>query len=159
MIEFRKITWDNFDDCINLQLVEDQRGFLASNLYSLAQSYVALLNDELPPMTFAIYDDEIMIGFIMMYHDTAEENEYGDDEAYGILRFMIDRRYQNKGYGTKAMEKALEYIRTFPQGEASAVYISYDPDNKVARHLYEKFGFKEIGVSEEAGEVIAKLDL
>jgi len=49
MIEFRKITWDNFDECINLQLTEEQRGFLASNVYSLAQSYVALLNDELPP--------------------------------------------------------------------------------------------------------------
>ena len=49
MIEFRKITWDNFDECINLQHTEEQRGFLASNVYSLAQSYVALLNDELPP--------------------------------------------------------------------------------------------------------------
>ncbi|MEN2465843.1 hypothetical protein [Ornithinibacillus sp. JPR2-1] len=32
-----------------------------------------------------------MIGFIMMYYDTSEENEYGDDPCYGILRFMIDR--------------------------------------------------------------------
>lgn len=159
MIEFRKITWDNFDECINLQLTEEQRGFLASNAYSLAQSYVALLNDELPPMTFAIYDDDVMIGFIMMYHDTAEENEYGDEEAYGILRFMIDVKYQNKGYGTKAMEKALEYIRTFPQGEAKAVYISYAPENEAARRLYRKFGFIEIGFNEEAQETVARLEL
>jgi len=159
MVVFRKITWDNFDECVNLQLADEQRGFLASNVYSLAQSYVALLNDELPPMTFAIYDDDTMIGFIMMYHDTAEENEYGDEEAYGILRFMIDRRYQNKGYGTKAMEKALEYIRTFPQGEAKAVYISYAPENEAARRLYAKFGFKEIGINEESEEMVAKLIL
>lgn len=159
MVVFRKITWDNFDECVNLQLADEQRGFLASNVYSLAQSYIALLNDELPPMTFAIYDDDTMIGFIMMYHDTAEENEYGDEEAYGILRFMIDRRYQNKGYGTKAMEKALEYIRTFPQGEAKAVYISYAPENEAARRLYAKFGFKEIGINEESEEMVAKLIL
>ena len=159
MVVFRKITWDNFDECVNLQLADEQRGFLASNVYSLAQSYVALLNDELPPMTFAIYDDDTMIGFIMMYHDTAGENEYGDEEAYGILRFMIDRRYQNKGYGTKAMEKALEYIRTFPQGEAKAVYISYAPENEAARRLYAKFGFKEIGINEESEEMVAKLIL
>jgi len=156
MIEFRKITWDNFDECINLQLTDEQKGFLASNVYSLAQSYVALLNDELPPMTFAIYNDDTMIGFIMMYHDTAEENEYGDEDAYGILRFMIDAKFQNKGYGTKAMEKALEYIRTFPQGEAKAVYISYAPENEIARRLYSKFGFNEIGFN-EADEIVAKL--
>ncbi|HHY81177.1 MAG TPA: GNAT family N-acetyltransferase [Clostridiales bacterium] len=159
MIEFRKITWENFDECINLQLTDEQKGYLASNVYSLAQSYVALLNDELPPMTFAIYNDDTMIGFIMMYHDTAEENEYGDEDAYGILRFMIDTKYQNKGYGTKAMEKALEYIRTFPQGEAKAVYVSYAPENKIARHLYAKFGFEEIGVIEEADEIVAKLQI
>lgn len=159
MIEFRNITWENFEECINLQLTKEQKGFLASNVYSLAQSYVALLNDKLPPMTFAIYNDNTMIGFIMMYHDTAEENEYGDEDAYGILRFMIDMKFQNKGYGTKAMEKALEYIRTFPQGQAKAVYISYDPENKIARHLYAKFGFEEIGVNEESGEIVAKLNL
>lgn len=159
MIELRKITWDNFDECVHLQLTEEQRGFLASNVYSLAQSYVALLNDELPSMTFAIYDDDTMIGFIMMYHDTAEENEYGDEEAYGILRFMIDRKYQNKGFGTKALKKALDYIRSSPQGEASAIYLSYTPKNEAARHLYAKFGFKEIGMDEEEDEMVAKLIL
>ncbi|MCG7344909.1 GNAT family N-acetyltransferase [Sporosarcina sp. ACRSL] len=159
MIEFRKITWENFDECIHLQLTDEQKGFLASNVYSLAQSYVALLNDERPAMTFAIYDDETMIGFIMMYNDTAEENEYGDEAAYGILRFMIDRKYQNKGFGTKALQKALEYIRSFPQGEASAVYLSYAPQNEAARRLYATFGFKEIGMDEEADEMVAKLIL
>ncbi|MBB4826646.1 diamine N-acetyltransferase [Sporosarcina luteola] len=159
MIEFRQITWDNFDECINLQVTDEQKGFLASNVYSLAQSYIALLNDHLPAMSFAIYNEDTMIGFIIMYHDTAEENEYGDEEAYGILRFMIDKKYQGKGYGTKAMKKALEYIRTFPQGEATAVYISYAPNNKIARHLYRKFGFNEIGIDREENDMIAKLIL
>lgn len=158
MMEFRNITWDNFEECIHLQLSEEQKGFLSSNVYSIAQSYVALLNDELPAMTFAIYDTNNLIGFIMMYRDTAEENDYGDEESYGILRFMIDKRYQNKGYGTKAMEKALEYIRSFPQGPASAVYISYNPENKIARHLYAKFGFVEI-TNNDDGEIVAKLNI
>ena len=158
MIEFRPITWDNFDECINLQLTEEQSEYLASNAYSLAQSYVALLNDDLPAMTFAIYVQEKMIGFIMLYHDTANENEYGDEPCYGILRFMIDQRYQNQGYGKKAMYKAIEYVRTFPQGEVASVYISYGPENKVARHLYKSIGFVETGIISE-GEVVAKLVL
>ena len=157
MIDFRPITWENFDRCINLQLSEEQKGFLSSNVYSLAQSYVALLNDPLPAMTFAIYYKEEVVGFIMMYHDTAEDNEYGDEAAYGILRLMFDKNYQNKGLGTKAVEKALEYIKTFPQGEASAVYVSYSPENTASKHLFAKFGFQECGKIEEVDETIAKL--
>ncbi|WP_416150111.1 GNAT family N-acetyltransferase [Salipaludibacillus sp. HK11] len=158
MIEFRKITWDNFEECISLKLNEKQNNFLATNVYSLAQSYVALLNDESPAMTFAIYDKDTMIGFIMMYHDTAGENEYGNEACYGILRFMIDKKYQGKGYGKNAMAKALEYIKTFPQGEAKAVYIAYESKNKVAKQLYASFGFKETGEVNDADEVIVKLD-
>ncbi|WP_196493887.1 GNAT family N-acetyltransferase [Ornithinibacillus caprae] len=159
VVEFRKITWDNFEECIGLELHQEQKNYVASNVYSLAQSYIALLNDDLPAMTFTIYDEETMIGFIMLYHDTTEENEYGDEPCYGILRLMIDRRFQGKGYGKKAMIKALEFIMTFPQGEASAVYISYDPSNKVAKHLYSSFGFEETGKVNDVGEVIVRREL
>ena len=159
MIEFREINWNNFEKCIRLELKEEQKNFLASNVYSLAQSYVALLNDELPAMTFAIYDGETMIGFIMMYHDTAEENEYGDEACYGILRFMIDKNFQGKGYGKKAMSKALDYIKSFPQGDASSVYISFDPLNVIAKNLYTSFGFQDTGKVNDADEMIVKLEL
>ncbi|WP_047984082.1 GNAT family N-acetyltransferase [Ornithinibacillus californiensis] len=158
MIEFRPITWDNFDECIQLQLTEAQKEYLASNVYSLAQSYVALLNDKLPAMTYAIYHHETMIGFIMMYHDTAEENEYGEEPCYGILRFMIDYRYQNKGYGKQAMKKAIAYLKTLPQGEATAIYLSYAPENTVAKHLYISLGFIETGIISD-GESVARLQL
>ncbi|MGE8205721.1 GNAT family N-acetyltransferase [Heyndrickxia sp. NPDC080065] len=159
MIEFRKITWDNFEECIRLELHEEQKNFLATNVYSIAQSYVALANDDLPPMTYAIYHNDDMVGFILMYYDNADENEYGDENCYGVLRFMIDKRYQGRGYGKTALEKALEYIKTFPQGEASAVYIAYEPTNLVAKKLYSSFGFEETGKLNDSDEVIVKLNL
>ncbi|GGA77621.1 GNAT family N-acetyltransferase [Ornithinibacillus halotolerans] len=158
MIEFQPITWNNFEECIQLQLTKSQRSYLASNVYSLAQSYVALLNDKLPALTFVIYHHETMVGFIMMAYDTAEENEYGDEPCYHILRFMIDERYQKKGYGTKAMKKAVAYLKTFPQGVASSIYISYAPENIVARHLYLNLGFVETGIISE-GEIVAKITI
>lgn len=157
MITLEKITWDNWEACMRLRVKDDQDNFVASNMYSLAQSYVALLNDELPPMTYAICVDGKVIGFVMMYHDTAEENDYSE-ESYGVCRFMIDREYQGKGYGKKAFEKALELIKTYPQGDAKAVYISYHPDNEAARRLYASFGFVETGDISD-GEVVARLAL
>ena len=157
MISFRKITWDNYREVLKLKVTEEQDDFIASNMFSLAQSYVALLNDDLPPMTYAICRDEVVIGFIMMFHDTAEESDYSE-ESYGVLRFMIDKDYQGQGYGKAAFAKALELIRTFPQGEAVSFYLSYEPQNEVARKLYASFGFVETGEI-DGGEVVARLAL
>ncbi|MCK9526886.1 MAG: hypothetical protein M0R49_13295 [Limnochordia bacterium] len=55
MISLRKITWDDYRGVLRLRVTEEQDGFIASNAFSLAQSYVALLNDDLPPMTYAIH--------------------------------------------------------------------------------------------------------
>ena len=157
MITLEKITWDNWESVLKLKVKEEQDDFIASNMYSLAQSYVALLNDELPPMSYAICKDKTVIGFVMMYHDTAEENDYSE-ESYGVCRFMIDKDFQGKGYGKEAFAKALDLIKTFPQGDAVSVFLSYDPENEVARKLYASFGFVENG-DISGGEVVARLEL
>lgn len=56
---------------------------------------------------------------------------------------MIDKEYRHKGYGREAMKLALDYIRTFPAGKAEYCWISYEPENEVARQLYRSFGFVE----------------
>lgn len=156
MIELRKITFDNFDECIKLEPKEEQKSFVASNLRSLAEAYVALTNNEGIPMPYSIYDNDSMIGFIMLVYEEADENS--DKDVYWVCRLMIDKRYQGKGYGKETMSKALKLIRTFPHGKATVVALSYEPENVVAKTLYESFGFVETGEIEE-GELVAKLVL
>lgn len=67
------------------------------------------------------------------------------DNSYCILRLMIDKRYQNLGYGKEALKKSLELIRTFPAGPARYCWIPYSPDNLPAKKLYEKLGFRDNG--------------
>lgn len=43
------------------------------------------------------------------------------------------------------MSKISEFIRTFPAGPARYCWIAYEPDNLVAKKLYESFGFRETG--------------
>jgi diamine N-acetyltransferase len=71
---------------------------------------------------------------------------------------MIDKRYQGKGYGRQGMLKVLEHIRTFPYGKTNIAVLSYEPENIVAKKLYESLGFVETGEIEE-GEHVAKLVL
>ena len=71
---------------------------------------------------------------------------------------MIDRRYQNRGYGRKALRLALEFIRTWPCGKAECCEHSYELKNETAKHLYRSFGSKETGEM-DGDEVIAVLKL
>lgn len=143
MIELRKITDDNFEECIKLEPKEDQKNFVASNISSLAEAYVALTNNECIPMPYAVYDNDTMVGFIML--SFSEPDEFNSENAYWVWRLMIDRKYQGKGYGRETMTKALDLIRTFPHGQASSVCLSYEPENTVAKGLYTSLGFRETG--------------
>lgn len=155
MIEFRKVTCDNFEECIKLEPFEEQKSFVASNISSLAEAYVALTNNECIPMPYAVYNDDIMVGFIMLSFNEADENY---ESAYWVWRLMIDRRYQGRGYGRETMEKALALLRTFPHGKTSAVFLCYEPENVTAKALYASLGFAETGRI-EYGELVAKLVL
>lgn len=58
---------------------------------------------------------------------------------------MIDKQFQNRGYGRAAMTKILEFIRTFPAGPANYCWIPYAGENSFAQKLYESFGFRDNG--------------
>ena len=99
MITFRKIDYNNFWEIIGLNVYENQRDFLASNAISIAQSKV---QPECIPL--AIYNDEKAIGFAMYGIDRK-------DGQYWIYRFMIDKRYQTKGFGKAAFQLLINQIQ------------------------------------------------
>ncbi|MFF2092228.1 GNAT family N-acetyltransferase [Paenibacillus sp. NPDC058174] len=158
MITLRQITLENRRDIFNLEVSEDQRRFVASNLSSVASCYVLATNGG-HPYPFAIYADEQPVGFVMItYKITGYDLPTIAEDSYCILRLMIDRRYQNKGYGRAAMHQIVEFVRTLPAGPARYCWISYGIDNMPAKKLYESCGFRENGEIVH-GEQIAVLQL
>lgn len=162
MLELKQITEENFDACISLKVHESQKRFVADNLMSLAQAYLAVSNHSCIPIPFALYDGEIPVGFLMMaYHaapDQDDPEELFHESIYEIWRLMIDERFQGKGYGKQALEKAVAYLRTQPYGESKKIVLSYEPDNFTAKRLYASAGFAETGNIFD-GEAVAVLDL
>jgi len=122
---------------------------------SIVEAYVTVAGGG-TALPFGIFEDALPIGFVMFGYSFVEENEIRGvhGNTYSIWRFMIDERYQGKGYGKKAMQLAIDYIRTFPKGPSEYIYLSYEPDNTGAAALYHSFGFVETGDLDE-GEVIA----
>ncbi|BAY85752.1 hypothetical protein NIES267_52530 [Calothrix parasitica NIES-267] len=153
-VHLRKITLDNFQECVSLELNENQKEFLASNIESLAQAYV---NPNLFPL--AIYDTAVigyeepqlpMIGFVM----------YEIVAGVGfILRLMIDYKYQQQGYGKASLLETIRRLKLYPEVELIAT--SYKKGNEAASRFYRNLGFVdwdiEWAVNHEV-EVYLKLD-
>lgn len=139
-VTLREIDRDNFARCIKLEVNDEQRSFVASNLYSIAQSKV-----EPTYKPEAIYDDEELVGFIMYGYDT-------DERCHWVARLMIDRNHQGKGYGRAAMVEAIRRMRA--DSECREIGLSIEPENETAQKLYESLGFKKTGQVVENEEVM-----
>ncbi|MBQ6570215.1 MAG: GNAT family N-acetyltransferase [Clostridia bacterium] len=102
--------------------------FVASNALSIVQSVF-----EDGWITKAIELDGKLIGFTMFGYCE-------DEDFYELCRIMIDRRYQNQGYGTQGIKMILKEMKE--RFSCKEVYLSTDPENAVGKHVYEKCGFK-----------------
>lgn len=138
MIELREITEDNFIDAFNLKLAPGQEDYVSHPVRSLAQAYV--YRKQCQP--FGIYADDTMVGYVMVIYDY-------DIPEYDIWHMMIDQSQQGKGYGSAAMDRVLDYIRTKPFGTSAKVTLTCNKENVHALRLYHSRGFAETGVFDE----------
>jgi diamine N-acetyltransferase len=152
-VHLRRVTTDNEQECIALQVDATQASFIATNAQSLAQ---AKANPRLVPL--AVYDQAAcgylrprvpMIGFVM----------YEIDCGVGsILRLMIDRAHQRKGYGRAVLVEVIRRLRLEP--EVEMIVTSHRHDNAVVAALFQSLGFVRWeleGIALKPGEVYLRL--
>lgn len=144
-VTLREVTRENLRDVLRLKVAENQRGFVADNATSIAQAHFY------PESAWfrAIYAGETPVGFLML----ADEPEKPE---YFLWRFMIDARYQGRGYGRRALELLAEHVRTRPG--ATTLGVSYVPGEGNPGPFYHRFGFVDTGEVDE-GENVARLHL
>ena len=160
MIRLEKINGKNVWYALKLKVSDEQKNFVASNEISIIEAYIAITGNGYA-FPFVIYDDAVPVGFLMIgfsVYDCWEDAPKIAKGNYNLWRLMIDKNYQGKGYGRKAMELALAFIKTLPCGRAEYCWLSYEPENEVAYKLYSSFGFAETGEF-DGEEVIAAINL
>jgi diamine N-acetyltransferase len=140
----REVTWETLDDILSLKVAEEQRKFVADNARSLAQAH---FYDH--AWFRAIYAGETPVGFIML-DDQPEKPEYF------LWRLMVDNRYQGRGYGRRALELLIDYVKTRPN--ATELLTSIHEAEGGPEGFYRKLGFEFTGDYDE-GEAVMRLKL
>lgn len=139
-VELRPVTKANFEEITSLEVSQDQHHHVASNLYSIAESKVF---PECIPL--GIYVGDRPVGFLMYAFNL-------QDESYWLCRLMIDRYYQGKGYGRKALKIIIDEVRKRPS--CDHIKLSISPGNSAAESLYRSLSFEKTGEIIEGEEVM-----
>ncbi len=142
-----EVTIEDWEDVAYLSVHENQKNFIESNSFSLAQSQF-----EPEWKSIGLYDGEELVGYAM--HGREENGNVWLD------RFMIDQHHQGKGYAGRFLKILLSRMQE--KYKCEKIFLSIYPSNEKAQHLYEKFGFKLNGKIDDVGEfpcLIMELDL
>ena len=158
-MEFRKVDAENIWAIVKLSVQIEQENFVASNTKSILEAYTTIESDY-KAYPFGVYEGEKLVGFIMFGYGFSDEEDAPKigNHNYSIWRLMIDKKYQGQGLGKKAVETAITFVKTGPYGKADYCWLSYEPENELARYLYHSLGFEESGEMCE-DEIIAVMKL
>lgn len=151
-ISLKKITRLNLETILNLKVKPNQRTLVAPNAVSISQAHFTR-----GAWYRAIYLDEEPIGFVMLRDNTLKFKKINpkNPELY-LWRFMIDGKYQGKGYGKRALELVIDYAKTRPG--VKEITLHHQPSKGNAGDFYKNLGFKHTG-NIFLGELEMKLNL
>ena len=151
MINLREITSKNLKSIIDLNVKQDQKDYVALNSVSIAQGHYSK-----SAWFKGIFYDDRPVGFVML--DLIEE----ENKCF-LWRFMIDRKYQGKGFGKIALTQVIDFVRLL--NLYTYIATSYVPAENSAGGFYKNFGFieseeitKEFGI-EDSDEIGMKYTL
>ena len=133
-IYFKPVTCDEdlYYCCLDYQLEELQKDLVNPPYVSISRAYT----NPYAFYPFIIRDsNDNNIGFISL-------NKWiGKEEALSFS-LLIDKRYQGKGYGTKAIKLAINILKAV--NKDTPIKVATEKINKKAQELYLSLGFKKL---------------
>ena len=138
MIRLSEVTEENWTEAASLSVRDDQKSFLAPPIGILARGYVYR---NCNGRVFVIENDSDIIGLALV-------REFTDEPlGYDLQQFMIDRKYQGKGYGSAALGAVLDELRK--ERHFDHVEVCVKKEARAALRIYEKLGFVDSGYVDE----------
>lgn len=139
MLRLVDINEDNWLEARTLSVGEGQEGFLDSALGIIARGYVYR---DVRARVIGIADDGTLVGLALV-------KDLDDEPAcYDLQQFMIDVRWQGRGFGTEALRLILAELAA--ERKYDCVEVCVKRDDATALRIYGKAGFADTGYIDDA---------
>ncbi|HEL2552676.1 TPA: GNAT family N-acetyltransferase [Streptococcus suis] len=134
MIRLELVNKDNFDQVLDLEVAPKDQRRVASVEYSLAQAW--LYREEGHLLPYAVKAGQKIVGFVLL--------SIQEDKSYYVWRLLIDRHYQNRGYGKEVIRQVIGLAKEDPS--CHTITMNYVIGNHKMRYILEKLGFQSVGL-------------
>lgn len=138
MVKLFDVNEQNWLDVVSLRVNEEQKKFLDTPVGIVARGYIYRSCNA---RVYGISNDEYIIGVALV------KNMDEEPACYDLQQFMIDQRFQNKGYGTEALRLILSVLSK--EGKYDQVEVCVNKNNAAALCMYKKVGFEDTGYIDE----------
>lgn len=151
-IEIRKVIKENLNKALSLHVSESQKSYVESTKECLEDAIECKCYRPV-----GLYDNDTMVGFAMygFFPNDGDKDDIvqtGEDGRVWLDRYLIDERFQGKGFGNIMLKKLITLLINIYN--CNKIYLSVYEDNKRAIHLYKKFGFQFNGELDINGEKV-----
>lgn len=138
MIRLVEVNETNWIDIIRLSVTDEQQKYLDRSTGIIARGYIYRGANA---RVFGIVSDEQMVG-VALVKDMDEE-----PACYDLQQFMIDKRFQNQGFGTEALKQIIAMLKE--EAKYKCVEVCVNKEDASALRVYEKVGFIDTGYIDE----------
>lgn len=138
MIQLVEVNETNWIDIIRLSVTDEQQKYLDRPTGIIARGYIYRGANA---RVFGIVSDEQMVG-VALVKDMDEE-----PACYDLQQFMIDKRFQNQGFGTEALKQIIAMLKE--EAKYKCVEVCVNKEDASALRVYEKVGFIDTGYIDE----------
>jgi ribosomal protein S18 acetylase RimI-like enzyme len=126
-MEIKKVNLDDLD-----KIMKMEKQTFKSDSFSKEFMKQLILQSTLFLKLIKKHDKQKILGFIIIIQD--------DLNRLNIINFLINKKNQNKGYGSYLLTKTLEIVRQI--NGIKKIVLNVKTKNETAIKLYEEFNFR-----------------
>ncbi|MFX0017443.1 MAG: GNAT family N-acetyltransferase [Promethearchaeota archaeon] len=128
-MEIKKVNLDDLDEIMKME-----KETFKSDSFSKETMKQLILQNTLFLKLIKKQDKQKILGFIIIIQD--------DLDRMNIINFLINKKNQNKGYGSYLLTKTLEIVKKV--SGIKKIVLNVKTKNRAAIKLYEEFNFRII---------------
>lgn len=147
-IKIQPLTRDNWEQAVKISLEDEQKSLVPSVFEGIAFAFIKPWDEALDPYVLEV-EGKIFGFFYLSYTPGSVDN-------YWIGGFQVDKLYQGKGNGKRALSAIIDFIRE-QHPECKIISLTVERNNIIAQKLYKSMLFVDEKMTNQDDEVIYRL--